>query len=61
LCGAGAKILVVEDVELQRKLMVRKLKSADASWDVTTAVSGEDALQKLKVSDACLRGSAVGS
>lgn len=47
--SSGAKILVVEDVELQRKLMVRKLKSADASWDIVTAVSGEDALQKLKV------------
>jgi CheY-like chemotaxis protein len=44
----GAKILVVEDSPAQRKMLVQRLNKADASWDVSFAVSGEDALQKLK-------------
>jgi CheY-like chemotaxis protein len=44
----GAKILVVEDSAAQRKMLLQRLSKADATWDITTAVSGEDALQKLK-------------
>lgn len=45
---SGAKILVVEDSPTQRKVLVQRLHLADRSWDVSYAVSGEDALQKLK-------------
>lgn len=45
---SGAKILVVEDSPTQRKVLVQRLHLADRTWDVTYAVSGEDALQKLK-------------
>lgn len=44
----GAKILVVEDSDPQRKMLLRRLSGADPTWDVTGAVSGEDALQKLR-------------
>jgi len=44
----GSKILVVEDSMAQRKMLTQRLNKADATWDVSSAVSGEDALQKLK-------------
>ena len=44
----GAKILVVEDSDAQRKMLLRRLSDSDPTWDVSGAVSGEDALQKLK-------------
>lgn len=46
--SSGAKILVVEDSVAQRKMLIKRLSEADASWDVSAAVSGEDALAKLK-------------
>eukprot|EP00981_Chlorochromonas_danica_P007265 scaffold1623_cov165-Ochromonas_danica.AAC.17 len=46
--SSGAKILIVEDVETQRKMLKKRLQMADSSWDVAFAVSGEDALQKLR-------------
>ncbi|RYH20512.1 response regulator [archaeon] len=48
--STGAKILVVEDSTSQRKLLVNRLQQADSTWDITSSISGEDALQKLKVS-----------
>mmetsp|Transcript_8001 Transcript_8001/g.17480 ORF Transcript_8001/g.17480 Transcript_8001/m.17480 type:complete len:833 (-) Transcript_8001:571-3069(-) len=48
LSSAGAKILVVEDSPAQRKMLVKRLHVADPSWDVSQAVSGEDALAKLQ-------------
>jgi CheY-like chemotaxis protein len=48
LSSAGAKILVVEDSPAQRKMLVKRLHVADPSWDVSQAVSGEDALVKLQ-------------
>lgn len=48
--STGAKILVVEDSTSQRKLLVNRLQQADPTWDITSSISGEDALQKLKVS-----------
>eukprot|EP01035_Chromulina_nebulosa_P017134 gene17134-22648_t len=42
------RILVVEDSQLQRKVLMRMLKSADPSWDITFAITGESALEKLK-------------
>ncbi len=45
---SGARILVVEDSSTQRKVLVQRLHLADRSWDVSYAISGEDALQKLK-------------
>eukprot|EP01036_Dinobryon_divergens_P029515 gene29515-38622_t len=44
----GMKILVVEDSDAQRKMLLRRLSDSDPTWDVSGAVSGEDALQKLK-------------
>ena len=44
----GSKILVVEDSAAQRKMLTNRLNKADSTWDVSSAVSGEDALQKLK-------------
>eukprot|EP01038_Epipyxis_sp_PR26KG_P014946 gene14946-20105_t len=41
-------IMVVEDSISQRKMLVQKLSKADPTWDITCAVDGEDALQKLK-------------
>jgi class 3 adenylate cyclase/DNA-binding NarL/FixJ family response regulator len=46
--STGAKILVVEDSLAQRKMLIKRLSEADASWDISAAVSGEDALAKLK-------------
>jgi CheY-like chemotaxis protein len=43
----GIKVLVVEDCASQRKILVRRLNLADPTWEVSIAVSGEDALQKL--------------
>jgi len=43
--SSGAKILVVEDSAAQRKMLLKKLQEADPSWDLSSAVSGEDALQ----------------
>lgn len=40
--------MIVEDVETQRKMLKKRLQMADSSWDVAFAVSGEDALQKLR-------------
>ena len=42
------KILVVEDSELQRKLLVKRLYRACPEWEVTTACSGEQALEEIK-------------
>ena len=54
----GAKILVVEDSAAQRKIVVQRLTKADTSWDISFAVNGEDALQKLKAAklmfDVCI-------
>lgn len=46
--STGAKILVVEDSPAQRKMLVKRLHVADPTWDVSQAVSGEDALAKLQ-------------
>lgn len=46
--STGAKILVVEDSLAQRKMLLQSLHKADKSWDISYAVSGEEALQKLK-------------
>ena len=46
--SSGAKILVVEDSPAQRKMLVKRLHVADPTWDVSQAVSGEDALAKLQ-------------
>eukprot|EP01038_Epipyxis_sp_PR26KG_P004969 gene4969-6952_t len=46
--STGAKMLVVEDSPAQRKILIHRLNKADASWDISFATSGEDALQKLK-------------
>jgi CheY-like chemotaxis protein len=43
-----AKILVVEDSNAQRKIIIRRLQDADPTWEITGAASGEEALQKLK-------------
>jgi CheY-like chemotaxis protein len=43
-----AKILVVEDSNAQRKIIIRRLQEADPTWEITGAASGEEALQKLK-------------
>ena len=46
--STGAKILIVEDSPAQRKMLIKRLHVADPSWDVSQAVSGEDALAKLQ-------------
>jgi CheY-like chemotaxis protein len=43
-----AKILVVEDSPTQRKVLLHVLHRACETWSVSYAISGEDALQKLK-------------
>ena len=54
----GAKLLVVEDSAAQRKIVVQRLTKADPSWDISYAINGEDALQKLKAAklmfDVCI-------
>ncbi len=40
----GAKVLVVEDSSSQRKMLIRKLKVADPSWDISSATTGEQLL-----------------
>eukprot|EP00599_Poterioochromonas_sp_BG-1_P010081 CAMPEP_0173152824 /NCGR_PEP_ID=MMETSP1105-20130129/12476_1 /TAXON_ID=2985 /ORGANISM="Ochromonas sp., Strain BG-1" /LENGTH=728 /DNA_ID=CAMNT_0014068605 /DNA_START=123 /DNA_END=2306 /DNA_ORIENTATION=+ len=47
-CAQYAKILVVEDSNAQRKIIIRRLQDADPTWEITGAASGEEALQKLK-------------
>uniref|UniRef100_A0A7S3MEH8 Response regulatory domain-containing protein n=1 Tax=Spumella elongata TaxID=89044 RepID=A0A7S3MEH8_9STRA len=46
--SSGAKILVVEDSPAQRKMLVKRLHVADPTWDVSQAISGEDALRMLQ-------------
>mmetsp|Transcript_9667 Transcript_9667/g.15976 ORF Transcript_9667/g.15976 Transcript_9667/m.15976 type:complete len:856 (+) Transcript_9667:262-2829(+) len=48
ISSTGAKVLVVEDSPAQRKMLVKRLHVADPSWDISQAVSGEDALAKLQ-------------
>ena len=47
-CASYAKILVVEDSNAQRKIIIKRLTDADPTWEITGAASGEEALQKLK-------------
>ncbi len=37
----GAKIMIVEDSKVARKVLMSRLKAADPSWDVCAANDGE--------------------
>lgn len=44
-----AKILVVEDSPPQRKMLIKRLRKANPSWEIYSAENGEEALQKIKL------------
>ncbi|MDR1042130.1 MAG: response regulator [Deltaproteobacteria bacterium] len=48
--GSGEKVLVVDDVDIQRKLAGRMLQNL--GYDAATAASGEEAVEYLKGKDA---------